>query len=160
MYSEHFRLPALCFWVMWGMRFGQHSACDFCDMNVSQAQVTRTCLGMCACVLHLCLPQMPLLFVFVLKCEKIWAALLLIIWVDFVLQDYLVPVKMHKHVYTYIFRNTTAKLTDCLVERPAVEVPKGSADRESSPPDLHSFQHPRVSQLIQNHIGIKLVGLL
>lgn len=47
-----------------------------------------------------------------------------------------------------------------LVDQPAAEVAKGSTDRESSPTDLHSFQHPRVSQLIQNHIGIKLVGFL
>lgn len=59
-----------------------------------------------------------------------------------------------------MFRSTTAKVTDSLVDRPAVEVPKGSSDGESSPTDLNSFQHPRVSQLIQNHIGIKLVGLL
>lgn len=43
---------------------------------------------------------------------------------------------------------------------PAVEVLKGSTDRKSSPANLHSFQHPRVSQLVQDHIRIKLVGLL
>lgn len=59
MYFEHFRLPALCFWVMWGMMLGQHSTCDFCDMNVSQAQVTQTCLDMCACM-RLCMRAAPL----------------------------------------------------------------------------------------------------
>lgn len=43
---------------------------------------------------------------------------------------------------------------------PAVEVLKGSAHGESSSTDLHSFQHPRVSQLVQDHIGVKPVWLL
>lgn len=41
------------------MRLGQRSTCDFCDMNVSQARVTQTCLGMCACV-RLCMRAAPL----------------------------------------------------------------------------------------------------
>lgn len=58
------------------------------------------------------------------------------------------------------FSQTGRRTRLCSVDRPAVEVLKGSADRESSPADLHGLQHPRVPQLIQNHIGVKVVGVL
>lgn len=43
---------------------------------------------------------------------------------------------------------------------PAVEILEGSADGKSSSADLHGFQHPRVPQLVQDHVGIVPVGLL
>lgn len=43
---------------------------------------------------------------------------------------------------------------------PAIEVLKGSANRKPSPADLHSFQHPRVSQLVEYDIRVEPIGLL
>lgn len=46
------------------------------------------------------------------------------------------------------------------ISRPAVEILEGSAYRKSSSANLHGFQHPRVPQLVEDHVGIVLVGLL
>lgn len=58
------------------------------------------------------------------------------------------------------FWNISHENFSFLFSRPAVEILEGSADGKSSPADLHGFQHPRVPQLVQDHVGIVLVGLL
>lgn len=96
------------------------------SMSVSQYNVILSDKNMfghvfvivCVYVLHLCLPQLPLFLHFVMECEKLCAALPLIIGVFIALQDHLVPSKTHaystpvlKHTqHTKHFILTTIKL--------------------------------------------------
>lgn len=145
-----------CLWFLW------HE----CKLSTSDYQVTQTSLGMCAWT-KVCMRTPPLSSP---DATPLW--LCLAVWEDLSSTAshhlsgfcssglYCICKIAQTQIPIYLDEHNIRRNRLYLVDWPAVEVNKCSTDRESSPTDLYSFQHPRVSQLIQNHVRIELVGIL
>lgn len=113
--------------------------------------------------LYLGLSQLPLLLGLIVFKEEICTSFLIIssCW-NFLLMDDFVPEAENKEDKVWDTIPEWDMVSQRVLKRysPREEIFEGPADWEPGPTDLHCLQHPRIPQLVQDDLGVKLIWIL